>query len=220
MQKVILCLFLFIYSTVADANEACLDKGSHSDDWWFVPELEWWEITIGSIFIFSTLCVLGPQILKIVKRRSSKGVSPEYVLLVTCNSLCGFTNATIFNYPYMQSCPYVGYDICIPALLSWIHMIVMMSLEITNFTLVVLFHEEKRSKRFKIVVGYYCFYLIGLSYTITITMISIFVIGIVLLFHKHMQDFVEYVCQLLYLLKYFLNIIQHIKINQVDHCHC
>ena len=96
-------LFLLITYALANANEACNTEGSHSDDWWFVPELKWWETTIGAIILLSAFVVTVPQIIKIIRKRSSKGISPEFIFLLAFNMLCGFTNGTIFNYPYMKS---------------------------------------------------------------------------------------------------------------------
>ena len=176
IHKIIILLLLISY-TLADANEACLDIGSSSNEWWFVPELTWWETVIGSIIFVSGFFITVPQMVKIVRKRSSKGVSPEFMLLLSLNMICGFTNGTIFNYPYMESCPYVGYDICIPALLSWMHGVLMTVLSFITLTLVVVFFEKKSETRLYIVLGEYIFYLLLFIVAISLVSVSLFVTG-------------------------------------------
>ena len=93
------------------------------------------------------------------------------------NMICGLVNGTIFNYPYIESCPYVGYEICIPALLSWIHGIFISFMFFVTFTCVVVFYEDKKTTKFKVVIGYYLLYLIYIAASITVICVSIFVIG-------------------------------------------
>ena len=118
-SKFIFLLILLITQSFADATDACDDSGSHSDEWWFIPDLSWFEIVVGILIIIGSIIGILPQIIKILKLRNSKGLAPEFVLFVSLNTTCAFTNSTILNFPYMESCPYVGYDVCFSALLTW-----------------------------------------------------------------------------------------------------
>ena len=165
MRKEIIVFTLLICYALAGANDACLDEGSHSDDWWFVPDLSWFEIAVGAIIIIFTFIAVSPQFFKIIKRRSSEGLSAEYIFFLAINQIFAFTNSTIFNYPYMESCPHVGYDICIPALLTWGHIFVSLLMYFIMLTLVFIFFENKKTKRWYVIIGYYIFYLLFLVFT-------------------------------------------------------
>ena len=73
----------------------------------------------------------------------------------------------------MESCPYVGYDICIPALLSWGYMVVMVVLYIIIFTLLMVYYEDKTSKKCKVVQGYYIIYILCSLCSVAIMIVSL-----------------------------------------------
>ena len=177
IKQSLLILFIVFTVSFAKSNDACLDEGSHSDEWWFVPELTWFEIFVGSCILIYTFFSMLPQPLRIIKKRSSMGVSPFFLLLISINTITGFINSTIINYPYMQSCPSIGYDACIPSLLSWGQCVLMMVMYIITFTLFFIFYDDKKSKEWKIVIIYYVFYLLFLTVSIVMTILSVTVIG-------------------------------------------
>ena len=178
IQKYLL-LFFFISTVFAGANDACTEEGSqsNSDEWWFVPELSWFETAVGVIIVLFTFIAVSPQIYKLIKRRSSEGLSAEYIFFLAINQIFAFTNSTIFNYPYMQSCPHVGYDICIPALLTWCQVLVSITMYFIMFTLLFIFFEKKSGTRWKVVIGYYIFYLLFLAFSAVMIPVAIAVIG-------------------------------------------
>ena len=178
MRKVnLLFIFLLISYAFAGAEEVCTDEGSHSDDWWFVPDLNWFEILVGATIIIFTFIATAPQIFKIIKRRSSEGVSAEYIFFLAINQIFSFTNSTIFNYPYMESCPHVGYDVCIPALLTWGHIFVSVLVYFIMFTSLFVFFENKSGKRWYVVIGYYIFYIAFIIFSVAMISLAIVQFG-------------------------------------------
>ena len=153
MIKQYILFTLLISQVFAGATDACDDTGSHSDEWWFVPELSPFEIFVGCMIVLFTFISILPQCLKIVRRRSSMGLSATYIFLMACNQVFASTNGTIFNFPYMQSCPHVGFGVCIPSLLTWMQMITLLVMCFIEFTLFVIFFDDKKGKKFKVVVG-------------------------------------------------------------------
>ena len=171
-----LFFILFITYVSANSSEACNPEGSHSDDWWFVPELAWWETLMGASIIFFSGLIMLPQCIKIIKNKSSKGVSPDFILLVSSNVVFGLVNSTIINYPYMESCPYVGYDVCIPALLSWGQSIMLVLIYYAVFILLFIFYEDKSSTRWKVVIGYFIGFHVFMIIALVLTALSVTVI--------------------------------------------
>ena len=173
MRKELLILFLFVSYTLADALDICNDEGSHSNDWWFVPELSGFEISLGiNILLFTFIAVL-PQIIKLIRKRSTVGISHFYMFLISINTMSGFVNTTILNYPYMESCPYVGYGVCSAALLTWGQFVVTAAVYVIEYTLFVIFYDDKKSKKWKIVIISYIFYLLFTCVSIAMVIISV-----------------------------------------------
>ena len=96
--------------------------------------------------------------------------------MITVNSVCGFINSTILNFPYMDSCPHVGYGICIPALLSWMQFLASTSLYLLMHILFFIFFDDKKSKMWKFVIVCFIFYLVFLGGSIALIVLSVTVI--------------------------------------------
>ena len=63
MIKEGIVLILLITQVFAGADDACKDIGSESDEWWFVPELTWFEIVVGCLIVLFTFISILPQLI-------------------------------------------------------------------------------------------------------------------------------------------------------------
>ena len=84
-MKLILFLF-FIHYVLGDALEICeAEEGSqsYSNEWWFVPELSGFEISLGINIIIFTIVAGLPQIIKLIRKRTSTGISHFYMFMIS-----------------------------------------------------------------------------------------------------------------------------------------
>ena len=176
MKIQILFIILFSITVSANSSEACNPEGSHSDDWWFVPDLGIGELIVGILIVIGTVGVLIPQLVKLIVKRSSEGLSSIFVSLVTINVTCGFINSLIINYPYIQSCPHVGYDVCIPALSSLFQCFFLMLTWMTIYVSLIIFYKDKTSKQWKWVYGTFIGFIV-----LTIVLIVVMILSVTVL---------------------------------------
>ena len=154
-MKTIFFLTFLLYQTNAitfDGLPQCVNEGDRledSSDFDFVEEMTWFEIALGILIIFFTFLCFLPQMFKILKRRDGTGLSPSFLLVLSFNQIFAFINATVTNFPTMHSCIYVGWQLCVPKLLSYFQIGMNIVLCYPIFALFIIFFKDKTSKDFK-----------------------------------------------------------------------
>ena len=97
---------------------------STSDDFGFVPEMGWFEILVGVVLSIGTIGSVIPQLVKLVLRRNSEGLSAWYLLIQFINHYAATCNITITNATYLHSCAFIGWG-CVPPLITWIQNVIL-----------------------------------------------------------------------------------------------
>ena len=154
-MKFIFIITFLLYQTHAlsfDGLPQCQDEGNRledSSDFDFVEEMTWFEITLGACIVLFTIIVFTPQIYKICRRKDGEGLSPSFLVIFIFNQIFAFTNATVTNFPTILSCPVVGWELCVPQLLSWFQIAMNCLLCFPIFLLFLIYFKDKSSSEFK-----------------------------------------------------------------------
>ncbi|EKE38459.1 PQ loop repeat protein [Entamoeba nuttalli P19] len=178
MRYYFILITFFIHFVISSGIDACDTEHSGSDEYWYIPELSTLETIIGSlILIFTTVSIL-PQIIKIIRKKTSEGLSPTYLFLMVCNQIFATTNSTILNFPFMESCSDIGLSKCLPPLLSYFQFVSLVIMGFIEYTLFLLFYQGKHSLAFKRVILYYIIIILFFVFALIMVFISLTKIGI------------------------------------------
>ncbi|BFU20310.1 PQ loop repeat protein [Entamoeba histolytica] len=112
IPKIVSIIILIIPTVLSNGIKYCEATGSESDQFWYINYLNTFEIILGIVILVFTIISVLPQAIKIIRRKNGEGLSPTYLLLMTCNQVFAGVNSTILNYPTMASCPYIGARKC------------------------------------------------------------------------------------------------------------
>ncbi|EKE42157.1 hypothetical protein ENUP19_0083G0034 [Entamoeba nuttalli] len=177
IPKIVSIIILIIPTVLSNGIRYCEATGSESDHFWYINYLNTFEIILGIVILVFTIISVLPQAIKIIRRKNGEGLSPTYLLLMTCNQVFAGVNSTILNYPTMASCPYIGARKCLPPLLSYFQMMSLVVLEFIIFALYLIFFKTKKDKIYIRAIIFFLLSVTFLIISILLVFISIYWIG-------------------------------------------
>jgi len=113
-------------------------------------------IAIGIILVIGGIISLIPQHWRIIRTKSSHGLSSMMLFLGNINQFSCIVGAVIVKYPQLQACYTAGFGACLPSLLSLIQIIAVFLLFLPLHFLYLMYQNEEerrtpegRTERFK-----------------------------------------------------------------------
>ncbi|KAL0205610.1 hypothetical protein P9112_000917 [Eukaryota sp. TZLM1-RC] len=130
------------------------------------------SIAIGVGLMFGLALSHLPQYTRIIKRKSSKGLSGTTLLVANLNHFNVALGSVLLNLVRFQACPLVGFWKCFPSILSSLTLITGFAAFFPVLILFLMYFEVRDGKRAKSYRRFKLFFLLFLLYAVSIILVS------------------------------------------------
>ncbi|AWU77561.1 uncharacterized protein C5L36_0D03005 [Pichia kudriavzevii] len=164
LQKVTVytCTCTYTHTLLSWTYSSTTNPGMSECSVYELPPLRGFVLSIGlGVLIFGTYV---PQHIRILKRRTSEGLSPSYILLGSAASVASLINIFIFTMPARRCCPILTRYECMSSLSGFCQILIQTSGSLIIFLLCIFATRESLiesradllqiRRNFKILIGY------------------------------------------------------------------
>ncbi|KAL0224500.1 hypothetical protein P9112_003890 [Eukaryota sp. TZLM1-RC] len=104
------------------------------------------SITIGTLLLLGTILSTLPQHFRIIKKRSSHGISPFFLFLANVGQFSVALSSVIFGITHLEACSIVGFWKCYPTILAMLNLVGLFVIYFPITVLFLVFFDGKRKE--------------------------------------------------------------------------